>query len=75
MKTPKRILPLIEDGVIDEVLQQLMSGKEATVYIVRCGTEIRCAKVYKAQKLRPCDWYMTVVKLASIWVHVCACYC
>ena len=47
MKTPKRIVPLIEDGVIDEVLQQLMSGKEATVYIVRCGTEIRCAKVYK----------------------------
>ncbi|MBT5489521.1 MAG: serine protein kinase RIO, partial [Halieaceae bacterium] len=47
MKTPKRIVPLIEDGVIDEVLQQLMSGKEATVYIVRCGNEIRCAKVYK----------------------------
>ena len=40
-------MPLIEDGVIDEVPQQLMSGKEATVYIVRCGTEIRCAKVYK----------------------------
>ena len=47
MKTPNRILPLIEDGVIDEVLQQLMSGKEATVYVVRCGREIRCAKVYK----------------------------
>jgi RIO kinase 1 len=47
MKTPKRILPLIEDGVIDEVLQQLMSGKEATVYVVRCGRDIRCAKVYK----------------------------
>jgi serine/threonine-protein kinase RIO1 len=47
MKTPNRIVPLIEDGVIDEVLQQLMSGKEATVYVVRCGREIRCAKVYK----------------------------
>ena len=47
MKTPNRIVPLIEDGVIDEVLQQLMSGKEATVYVVRCGRDIRCAKVYK----------------------------
>ncbi len=47
MKTPKRIEPLIEDGVVDEVISQLMSGKEATVYIVRCGSEIRCAKVYK----------------------------
>lgn len=47
MKIPKRIIPLVEDGVIDEVLRQLMSGKEATVYVVRCGDEIRCAKVYK----------------------------
>ncbi len=47
MKTPKRLKPLLEDGLIDEVLRQLMSGKEATVYIVRCGTENRCAKVYK----------------------------
>ncbi|MFM2408070.1 MAG: hypothetical protein RL358_812 [Pseudomonadota bacterium] len=47
MKTPKRILPLIEDGLVDEVMRQLMSGKEATVYVVRCGEDIRCAKVYK----------------------------
>lgn len=47
MKTPKRLLPLVEEGLIDEVLSQLMSGKEATVYIVRCGDEVRCAKVYK----------------------------
>jgi RIO kinase 1 len=47
MKTPKRLLPLIEDGIIDEVLSQLMSGKEATVYTVACGSEVRCAKVYK----------------------------
>ena len=47
MKTPKRLLPLIEDGVIDAVIGQLMSGKEATIYTVRCGNEIRCAKVYK----------------------------
>lgn len=47
MKTPKRLQPLIEDGLIDEVISQLMSGKEATVYIVRCGSDICCAKVYK----------------------------
>ena len=47
MKTPKRILPLIEDGLVDEVLRPLMSGKEAEVFVVRCGQEIRCAKVYK----------------------------
>jgi RIO kinase 1 len=47
MKTPKRIAPLVEDGLVDEVIRQLMSGKEATIYVVRCGDEIRCAKVYK----------------------------
>ncbi|MFQ3218666.1 MAG: RIO kinase 1 [Paraglaciecola sp.] len=47
MKIPKRIQPLVDDGLIDEVLYQLMSGKEATVYAVRCGNEVRCAKVYK----------------------------
>ncbi len=47
MKPPKRLKPLIEDGLVDEVISQLMSGKEATVYVVRCGEEIRCAKVYK----------------------------
>ena len=47
MKFPKQILPLIEDGLVDEVISQRLSGKEATVYVVRCGSEIRCAKVYK----------------------------
>lgn len=47
MRFPKRIQPLIDDGLVDEVLRQLMSGKEATVYVVRCGNEIRCAKIYK----------------------------
>ena len=47
MKTPKRLLPLVEDGLIDEVINRLMSGKEADIFIVRCGNEIRCAKVYK----------------------------
>lgn len=52
MKTPKRILPLVEEGLIDEVLRQLMSGKEAEVYVVRCGVETRCAKVYKEAEKR-----------------------
>ncbi len=52
MKIPKRIQPLIEDGLVDEVISQLMSGKEAAVYIVRCGAEIRCAKVYKEANKR-----------------------
>ncbi len=47
MKTPKRIQPLIDEGLVDEVLRPLMSGKEASVYVVRCGDHIRCAKVYK----------------------------
>ena len=47
MKIPKRIKPLVEDGLVDEVIRPLMSGKEADVFIVRCGTEIRCAKIYK----------------------------
>lgn len=52
MKTPKRIQPLVDEGLVDEVMRQLMSGKEATVYVVRCGTEIRCAKVYKEANQR-----------------------
>jgi RIO kinase 1 len=52
MKTPKRIQPLIDEGLVDAVIRQLMSGKEATVYVVRCGEEIRCAKVYKEANQR-----------------------
>jgi len=47
VKTPQGLQALIDDGVIDEVLRPLKSGKEAAVYIVRSGDEIRCAKVYK----------------------------
>lgn len=52
MKTPKRLQPLVDDGLIDEVLMQLMSGKEAQVYVVRCGNDVRCAKVFKEAKQR-----------------------
>lgn len=52
MKVPKRLQPLLEDGLIDEVVSQLMSGKEAQVYVVRCGAELRCAKVFKEASQR-----------------------
>lgn len=52
MKTPPRLQPLLDDGLIDEVIHPLMSGKEASVYVVRCGSEIRCAKVYKEANKR-----------------------
>lgn len=47
MKTPQRLQSLLEEGLIDSVVRQLMSGKEAMVYVVRCGDDTRCAKVYK----------------------------
>jgi RIO kinase 1 len=52
IKIPASIAPLIEDGIVDEVIRQLKSGKEATVYLVRCGDELRCAKVYKEANKR-----------------------
>lgn len=52
MKTPKRLEPLVQEGIIDEVIRQLMSGKEAVVYVVRCGDDVRCAKVYKEANRR-----------------------
>ena len=27
MKTPKRLQPLVDDGLVDEVISRLMSGK------------------------------------------------
>lgn len=47
MIPPTALQALIDDGVIDEVLRPLKSGKEASVYVVRAGNEVRCAKVYK----------------------------
>jgi RIO kinase 1 len=52
MKIPNRIQPLVDDGLVDEVISRLMSGKEADVYVVRCGQEMRCAKVYKEASKR-----------------------
>lgn len=47
MRTPEGLQPLLDDGIIDEVIRPLKSGKEASVYVVRAGSEVRCAKVYK----------------------------
>jgi RIO kinase 1 len=47
MKPPARLQALIDEGLIDTVVRQLMSGKEATVYVVRCGDDTRCCKIYK----------------------------
>jgi RIO kinase 1 len=52
MKIPKRIEPLVEAGLVDSVMRQLMSGKEAMIFVVRCGEDVRCAKVYKEANLR-----------------------
>ena len=52
MKIPSRLQPLLEDGLIDDVTRQLMSGKEAMVFVVTCGDEVRCAKVYKEANKR-----------------------
>lgn len=52
MKVPKRLQPLVDDGMVDEVMYQLMSGKEAQVYVVRCGDQLRCAKVFKEARKR-----------------------
>ena len=47
MRTPPRLQARVEEGLIDSVVRQLMSGKEAMVFVVRCGDETRCAKIYK----------------------------
>ncbi len=52
MKAPKQLQPLIDDGIIDSVVRRLRSGKEASVFLVACGEEIRCAKVYKDAEQR-----------------------
>ncbi|WP_043765165.1 PA4780 family RIO1-like protein kinase [Algiphilus aromaticivorans] len=47
MKTPRGLQPLLDDGVIDEVLHRLQSGKEAEIFVIRRGDTVCCAKVYK----------------------------
>ena len=47
MKAPPRLQSLVEEGLIDTVVRQLMSGKEAMVFVVRAGDHTLCAKIYK----------------------------
>ena len=52
MKVPKRLQPLVDEGIIDKVIRRMMSGKEADLYIVQSGRHIRCAKIYKEANKR-----------------------
>lgn len=52
MRVPQQLQPLMDEGLIDEVVLQLKSGKEAQVYAVRCGDELRCAKIFKETRKR-----------------------
>ena len=52
MKIPHGLQPLVEEGIVDAVLGQLKSGKEASVFLVACGAHVRCAKVYKDAQQR-----------------------
>ena len=52
MRTPERLEPLVEDGLIDTVVRQLMSGKEAMVFVVKNGDDVLCAKIYKEANKR-----------------------
>ena len=54
MRIPDRLQPLLEDGLISDVVRQLMSGKEAMVFVVRRGDgeSTCCAKVYKEANKR-----------------------
>src|SRR3954469_11982338 len=52
MKTPARLQTLMNEGLIDTVVRQLKSGKEADVYVVRCGGETCAAKIYKEANKR-----------------------
>lgn len=52
MRIPKSLQPLVDDGIVDAVVRQLKSGKEASVYVVSCGARLRCAKVYKDAEQR-----------------------
>lgn len=43
---------MVYNGLVDEVVCQLMSGKEAEVYVVISRGELCCAKVYKEAGMR-----------------------
>jgi RIO kinase 1 len=72
VKIPKRLQPLVADGLVDEVIRPLMSGKEADVYVVRCGSHIRCAKIYKdaiKRSFKKAAQYTGGARYATVWEH------
>jgi len=58
MKTPARLQSLVEEGLIDAVLRQLMSGKEANVYVVRCGEHLRAAADDPDRRVEPLERFL-----------------
>lgn len=52
MKTPECFDVLVSNGLVDEVVSRLMSGKEADVYVVQSKGRLCCAKVYKEARTR-----------------------
>ena len=52
MRVPPRLEPLVEEGIIERIVRPLLSGKEAQVYLVEAGGQLRVAKVYKEAQER-----------------------
>lgn len=52
MLLPEPLRNLLEEGVVQQVLRPLKSGKEASLYVVRAEDRVCAAKVYKEVKHR-----------------------
>ena len=52
MRVPESLIPLLDQGIIQEVVRPLMSGKEAQIYLVVSDDQLRVAKVYKTANNR-----------------------
>lgn len=52
MRVPDALIPLLDEGVIHDVIRPLMSGKEADVYLVEVDGEVCVAKTYKEASRR-----------------------
>jgi RIO kinase 1 len=52
MRMPDALSSLVDEGIIEEVLRPLMSGKEAQIYLVVAGGKQCVAKIYKEAQNR-----------------------
>lgn len=52
MRVPDSLAGLLDQGIIQEIVRPLMSGKEAQVYLVTAGGQPRVAKIYKDAQQR-----------------------